>query len=126
MDISKHRNFLLSEIKVNNPSLFPWDNIHEDDEFDAQPQIETARFDKIEGFRLSPNEIQDIIDTSKYERKYKNQMEMKDKVKADEIIKLFRKKVTPEIWKDWVEYNEGDDRISHILNLFNEMYYELI
>lgn len=38
------------------------------------------------------------------------------------IIDKFQKEVTPQVWKEWVEHNDGEDRISNILNLFNEMY----
>jgi hypothetical protein len=89
--------------------------------YDSEPQISTAVFNE-EGFYLTPLEIDDIKDTAQDEySEYQNQEKMIGP-EASSIIKKFKKEVTPEIWKKWVEYNDGDDRIAHILNLFNEMY----
>jgi hypothetical protein len=44
------------------------------------------------------------------------------RTKALELIEQFKVLVTPKVWKDWVNWNEGDDRISNIINLFHEMY----
>jgi hypothetical protein len=89
--------------------------------YDSEPQISTAVFNE-EGFYLTPLEIDDIKDTAQDEySEYQNQEKMIGP-EASSIIKKFKKEVTPEIWKEWVEYNDGDDRIAHILNLFNEMY----
>ena len=94
-----------------------------EDVYDPEPQISTAVFNE-EGFYLTPSDIDAIKDTAQVEySEYQNQEKMIGP-EADSIIKKFKKEVTPEIWKDWVEYNEGDDRIAHILNLFNEIYAE--
>jgi hypothetical protein len=89
--------------------------------FEPEPQISTAVFNE-EGFYLTPSEIEGIKDVAKEEYDmYQNQEKMMGP-EADSIIKKFKKSITPKIWKEWVEWNEGDDRIAHILNLFNEMY----
>ena len=92
-----------------------------EDVYDSEPQISTAVFNE-EGFYLTPSDVDAIKDTAQDEyNEYQNQEKMVGP-EANSIIKKFKKEVTSEIWKDWVEYNDGDDRITHILNLFNEMY----
>ncbi len=74
-------------------------------------------------FILTQQEVKDIVEQAEYERKvYKNQKLMK--TKSLELIELFKIRVTPTTWKKWVMWNEGEDRISNILNLFNEIYNE--
>ena len=69
-------------------------------------------------FILTQQEVLDIFSTSKY--KYKGQKLMR--TKALELIEQFKVLVTPKVWKDWVNWNEDDDRIANILSLFHEMY----
>ena len=72
-------------------------------------------------FILTQQEVLDIVEQAQYEIKtYKNQTLMK--TKALEIIERFKILVTPKVWREWVNWNKGDDRIANILNLFNEMY----
>ena len=98
------------------------EEIDEDnDQFSKVKQIKNATFDGGK-FNLTPEEIEDIKNQSQYEyEEYGNQEKMVTS-EADSIINKFQKEVTPQVWKEWVEYNDGEDRISNILNLFNEMY----
>jgi hypothetical protein len=74
-------------------------------------------------FILTQQEVKDIVEQAGYERKaYRNQM--LTKTKSLELIELFKVKVTPKVWKKWVMWNKGEDRIANILNLFNEMYHD--
>ena len=74
-------------------------------------------------FILTQQEVKDIVGQAEYERKtYRNQKLMKSK--SLELIELFKTEVTPKVWKSWIMWNGGNDRICNILNLFNEMYNE--
>jgi hypothetical protein len=69
-------------------------------------------------FILTQQEVLDILNASKC--RYRKQTLMR--TKALELIERFKVLVTPKVWRDWVNWNEGDDRIANILNLFHEMY----
>jgi hypothetical protein len=103
----KNTDTLLDELSnLNNPNIW-----------DQKSQIKTAVFDD-NGFYLTPNEIEDIKDTAIDECiNYKNQPD----INITHINK-FQKEVNLDVWKEWVMYNEGETRISNILNLFNELY----
>jgi hypothetical protein len=74
-------------------------------------------------FILTQQEVKDIVEQAAYERKvYRNQKLTKHK--SLELIELFKIKVTPKVWKNWVMWNKGNDRIANILILFNEMYHD--
>jgi hypothetical protein len=100
-------NILLDELSnLNNPNVW-----------DQKSQIETAVFDN-NGFYLTPNEIEDIKNTAMDEFvNYGNQ----PNINITHINK-FQKEVNLDVWKEWVIHNEGETRISNILNLFNELY----
>jgi hypothetical protein len=86
--------------------------------FSKQRQIKDAIW--VNGqFILTQQEVLDIVKASKC--KHRGQTLMNKH--ALELIEMFKLKVTPKVWTNWINWNPpGDDRISNILNLFHELY----